>query len=88
MRKSADWMTIADDRILEYLAEHESGTPSKMENTDGMRFSRSYIHQRCDVLESYGLVRHLGNGVHVITTEGEKYLNSQLDAESLKSNDE
>lgn len=88
MRKSADWMTIADDRILEYLAEHESGTPSEMASTDGMRFSRSYLHQRCDVLEDYGLVRHLGNGVHIITTEGEQYLNSELDAGSLKPDDE
>ena len=84
MRKSADWMTIADDRILEYLADHESGTPSEMADTDGMRFSRSYIHQRCDVLEEYGLVRHLGNGVHILITEGERYLDGDLDAGHLE----
>jgi hypothetical protein len=81
-------MTIADDRILEYLAEHESGTPSEMADTDSLRFSRSYLHQRCDVLEGYGLVRHLGNGVHIITTEGEQYLNSELDAGTLELKDE
>jgi len=84
MRKSADWMTIADDRILEYLSEHESGTPSEMAKVDTMRFSRSYLHQRCDVLEEYGLVRHLGNGVHILTTEGEQYLNGELDTGILE----
>lgn len=77
-------MTIADDRILEYLSEHESGTPSEMAKVDTMRFSRSYLHQRCDVLEEYGLVRHLGNGVHILTTEGEQYLNGELDTGILE----
>lgn len=87
MRQSADWMTIADDRILEYLLEHESGTPSEMAKVDTMRFSRSYLHQRCDVLEEYGLVRHLGNGVHILTTEGEQYLNGELDTGILEGED-
>ena len=84
MRKSADWMTIADDRILEYLSKHESGTPSEMAKVDTMRFSRSYLHQRCDVLEEYGLVRHLGNGVHILTTEGKQYLDGELDTGILE----
>lgn len=87
MRKSADWMTIADDRILEYPADHESETPSKMAKVDTMRFSRSYLHQRCDVLEEYGLVRHLGNGVHLLTGKGRQYLNGELDTGILERED-
>jgi hypothetical protein len=88
MRKSADWMTIADDRILEYLSDHESGTPSEMAKIDTMRFSRSYLHQRCDVLEDYGLVRHLGNGVHIITEKGEQYHDAELDTGTLEKENE
>jgi len=87
MRKSADWMTIADDRILEYLSDHESGTPSEIAKVDTMRFSRSYLHQRCNVLEEYELIRHLGNGVHVLTDKGEQYLNGELDTGILEGED-
>lgn len=85
MRKSAGWMTIADERILEYLSEHESGTPKKIADTEYIRFSRSYIHQRCEVLREYGLIQHLGNGVHIITAEGEQYLAGELDAAELET---
>lgn len=50
-----------------------------------MRFSRSYLHQQCDELEEYGLIRHLGNGVHVITSKGEQYLIGELDTGMLKT---
>ena len=87
MRKSAGWMTIADERVLEYLDEHESGTPKQMADTDGFRFSRSYIHQRCRELERYGLIRHLGNGVHIITDEGRQYLEGDLNAGELEADE-
>lgn len=64
MQKYVEWMIIAD-RILEYLSENE--TTSEMAKVDIMRFSRFYLHLRCDVLEEYGLIRYLGNGVHIIT---------------------
>lgn len=77
-------MTMADDRILEYLHDHESGTPKKIAETDGYLWGRSYTHQRCNVLRDYGLIRHLGNGVHIITEEGELYLAGDLDATELE----
>ena len=83
MRKSAEWMSIADERILEYLNEHESGTPTGMSNDKYVRFSRSHIHQRCQKLERYGLITFLGNGVYVLSDRGEQYLNRELDAEKL-----
>lgn len=88
MRLSADWMVIADDRILEYLSGHETGTPKQMADSGLVRFSRSYVTQRCKRLVDYGLLRHLGNGVYVITEEGEEYLEGELDAEKLESDGE
>jgi len=85
MRLSADWMVTADDRILEYLSENETGTPKRMADSGYVRFSRSYITQRCKKLVDYGLLRHFGNGVYVITEEGKQYLEGELDAADLES---
>lgn len=85
MRYSGRWMTLADDRILEYIREHSSGTPSEMEDSGYVRFSHSYIGQRCRKLVDYGLLRHLGNGVYVITEAGEQYLVGELDTADLES---
>jgi hypothetical protein len=39
------------------------------------------------VLEEYGLVRHLGNGVHLLTDKGRQYLNGELDTGILEGED-
>lgn len=84
MRLVADWMTLADDRILEYLSEEGPTPPSKMANDDRMRFSAEYIGRRCrENLVPNGLVQNLGNGVYSITDEGEEYLKGSLDASEL-----
>lgn len=88
MRLSAEWMVAADDRILEYLSEHETGTPKEMADSGNVRFSRSYITQRCKRLLDYGLIRHLGNGVYIITDKGQQYLDGELDAAELEPDDE
>lgn len=83
MRYSAHWMTIADDRILEYLSGVETSTPKKMADSGDVRFSRAYIGERCRKLAAYGLVQPLGNGVYRITDSGSEYLDGELDAEEL-----
>lgn len=83
MRYSADWMTIADDRILEYLSATETSTPKKMADSGDVRFSRQYIGERCRKLADYRMVQHLGNGVYRITERGEQYLEGELDASEL-----
>jgi len=83
MRYSADWMTIADERILEYLSKTETSTPKKMADSGDVRFSRQYIGERCRKLADYGLVQHLGNGVYRITDDGTEYLDGDLDAAGL-----
>jgi len=84
MRKSAEWMSIADERILEYLNQNESGTPTSMSNDEYVRFSRSHIHQRCQKLKRYGLITFLGNGVYVISDKGRQYLDGELDVSNLQ----
>lgn len=76
-------MTIADDRILEYLSATETSTPKKMADSGDVRFSRQYIGERCRKLADYRMVQHLGNGVYRITKHGEQYLAGELDASEL-----
>ncbi len=77
-------MTIWDDRILEYIRDNESASPSELDNTGYLRVSRSQISRRMRSLRDHGLLRHLGNGVYVITDEGEAYLDEELDADELE----
>jgi hypothetical protein len=83
MRLAADWMTGADDRILEYLHEEGTSTPTKIAQDDRVRFSRTYINTRCRLLADHTLVRALGNGVYQITYRGQQYLDGDLDAADL-----
>ena len=81
MRYAGNWMTAVDDRILEYLSEHESGSPTKMKREGPIRYSRQQVHRRCKKLAENDLVNDLGNGVYMITEDGQAYLEGRLDTE-------
>jgi len=83
MRLSANWMSIADDRILEFLQDEGPRSPSKIHEDGRVRFSRQHINMRCKKLEEHHLVQNLGNGVYAITELGKEYLEGTLDANEL-----
>jgi repressor of nif and glnA expression len=88
MRKHAQWMAYADERILEFLQEYGNHQPSQIadrisEIGVGLGFHRKYIGRRCRMLQEYGMVRNLGNGLYHITDLGEQYLDGVLDAGTL-----
>jgi hypothetical protein len=85
MRASADWMSIWDDRILEFIHENDGGSVGEIADHELIRVSQPHVSRRCGVLAEHGLLRALGNGVYVITGDGIKYLNGELDAEELKT---
>lgn len=87
MRFDADWMSRADDRILEHLAEEGPDTPKQMADSGRVRFSRQHINQRCKKLATYDLLVHLGNGVYDITRQGDQYLNGEIDVQDLEPDD-
>ena len=82
MRHSGDWMALVDDRVLEYLREHDSGSPTEMKREGPIHYSRQYIDRRCKKLAEEGLIKHLGNGIYVITEDGEAYLDGELDTQN------
>lgn len=79
MRRSGKWMTIWDDRILEYIREEESGSPTELAESGYVRVSPQHISRRLNKLAEHSLLNHLGNGVYSITERGEKYLDGDLD---------
>jgi len=81
-------MTLVDDRILEYLLENETGSPTEMKNEGPMHYTDAYIGRRCKKLAEEGLVRHLGNAVYMITDDGEAYLDGRLDTQEWRYLDE
>jgi len=84
MRKSGDWMALVDDRVLEYLSENETGSPTKMKKDGPIRYSTGYISERCKELADRGLIQPLGNGVYRITEDGGAYLAGNLDTETME----
>lgn len=82
MRKSGRWMTIWDDRILEYIRETGSGTPTELAESGYVRVSRQHVSRRLRKLADHDLLRSLGNGVYVITDAGEAYLEGDIDTAS------
>lgn len=82
MRKRADWMRPADDRILEYLHSEGPNLPTNM--ADKLDLSRKYIGERCRKLAAYGLVENLGEGLYRITENGTEFLEGKLDARTLE----
>lgn len=82
MRLSGSWQSVWDDRILEWMREHEgTGTPKEIHDSGLVRVSRTQIGRRMKKLAEHGLLTHVGNGAYVITDEGEAYLEEEYDAE-------
>jgi arginine repressor len=74
-------MTIWDDRILEIIREDESGTSTELAKRDEIHIAQSTVSRRLQKLSDYKLLRPLGNGVYILTDEGEAYLDGEYDAE-------
>jgi len=81
LRHSGNWMTLVDDRILEYLYENEAASPTEMMKGGPIKFSRAYIGRRCKKLKDKELLREISDATYVITEDGEAYLRGHLDTE-------
>jgi predicted transcriptional regulator len=75
-------MTIWDDRILEHIRKDNGGRVGELTEKDNIRVTNTHVSRRCKKLAENGLLRDLGNGVYVITDEGEAYLEGNYDAEN------
>ena len=83
IRLSAEWMTKADERILEYLDAEGKAQPKMISDDERVLFEGKYINQRLYNLLEAGFVQRVGRGVYVITEQGEDYLAGEFDARDL-----
>ncbi len=86
MRQRAEWMKPADDAILEYVRDAGEVPPAVIaRNTD---MHRNYAGERCRELTNYGLLQKREGGYYQLSDLGEAYLNEELDATTLESDDQ
>ena len=79
-------MTLWDDRLLEIIRKEGAGSPTELAESDYIRVSPQHVSRRLSKLAEHGLLNHLGNGVYVITEDGQRYLDGELDAEEIDDN--
>ena len=83
MRQRADWMTRADDQILEAVEEYGNLQPKSIDNLDIC--ARQWASTRLRYLRAAGLLEQVASttGLYGITEAGEAYLAGQFDASQL-----
>jgi len=86
MRKSGSWMSIWDDRILEFIDEEGSASPKELEDSGYFDVTKPHLSRRMQKLADKGFLVALANGVYLISDKGEAYLNEELDASKLDDN--
>lgn len=85
MRKSSDWMTIWDDRIMEVARQEGVISASELVDHQYIHTSRSTISRRLNKLADNGLLNRLPNGVYSLSEDGERYLDGELNAEDVSN---
>lgn len=81
-RRRAEWMTRADDEILEWLEEYGAGTPKAI--ADDIKKHPNYVGERCRKLVDLGLLDKPSTGYYRINDDGLKYLAGERDASELE----
>ena len=82
MRPRVEWMTRADDYILEFFEETEIvATPHVV--AANIDYSRQYVNRRVRKLADEELVENTGDGLYRITDRGRGYLSGELDEEDF-----
>ncbi len=89
MRKHADWLTQADERILEFLREEGNHPPTAItrrmiEAGIDIEYHPNHVGTRCRELAKYGLLVNVGAGTYSITEKGVEFLDGDLDVGSLE----
>lgn len=84
-------MRSADDRILEVMRDRGNMTPravSREGEVPRVGITRDYAGNRLRILTKYGMTRRLDRGLYAITETGIAYLDEELDADQLTTNED
>jgi len=83
MRPRVEWMTSADNRILEFLRDKEI-TASPRVISVNIDYDRQYVSKRLRILAQNDLVDNIDTGLYQVTDRGQLYLNGELDKDDLE----
>jgi len=88
VRQRAEWMRPVDERIMETMRDEGNLTPQALDNF-GVT-SRSHASVRLSTLAKAGLVKRPAGteGLYRLTDEGEAFLDEELDASTLTSDED
>ena len=82
MRPRVDWMTQADERVLEFLHEKDSvASPSVI--AANIDYTQEYISRRCRKLTNAGLLQRADASNYRVTELGERFLNGDIGEDDL-----
>ena len=86
MRPRVEWMTQADERILEFLQEKEIvASPAVI--AANIDYTGKYVSNRCRMLADAGLIQRVDASNYQITDFGERFLDGDVEAEELEVQD-
>jgi predicted transcriptional regulator len=82
MRPRVDWMTQADERILEFLHEKDIVASPGVIATN-LDYNNKYISERCSKLVDAGLIQRVDASNYRLTEKGEQFLEGELESEDV-----
>lgn len=86
MRPRVEWMTQADERVLEFLYEKDIiASPAVI--AANIDYTGEYISRRCRKLTNAGLLQRADASNYRLTELGEQFLNGEIDAEDIQLED-
>ena len=86
MRPRVEWMTQADERVLEFLHEKDIvASPSVI--AANIDYTGEYISRRCRKLTDAGLLQRVDASNYRLTDLGEQFLEGEIDAEDIQLED-
>lgn len=83
MRPRVEWMTQADERLLEFLYEKDIvASPSVI--AANIDYTGEYLSRRCRKLADAGLIQRVDSSNYRLTELGERFLEGNVEAEEVK----
>jgi hypothetical protein len=85
IRRTGEWMTALDDRILEYLDDDTAATPRTIARSQRHPVSTQYTRERLRVLSQAGYVEPFTDDfeLYSLTTWGRRYLEGEARADEI-----
>ena len=82
MRPRVEWMTQADERVMEFLLEKDIvASPSVI--AANIDYTGEYISRRCRTLTDAGLLQRVDASNYRLTDLGERFLKGEIESDEI-----